>query len=64
MDEEKREVVKKLIRDTLAGAGDLDPSALPHRVKAQLAGQALGDKDIDAVIADLRAEIERETGRG
>lgn len=48
----KDEALKKLIRETVAKAGAIAPDDIPHRVKERLKGQATGDLDIDACIAE------------
>lgn len=48
----KDEALKKLIRETVANAGAIAPDDIPHRVKERLKGQATGDLDIDACIAE------------
>lgn len=53
---EKEEALKKLIRDTVASAGDLAPDEIPHRVKQRLKGQACGDLDVDAYIREAMKE--------
>lgn len=53
---EREAALKALIRDTIAGAGDLAPEAIPHRVKARLKGQATGVADLDRLIAEAIAE--------
>ena len=50
---DKEEAVKKLIRQTIASAGDEDPAALPHRVRERLKGQATGDIDVDAYVREV-----------
>ncbi len=51
-DKTREEALKKLIRDTVASAGALAPDEIPHRVKSRLKGQATGDLDVDACIAE------------
>jgi hypothetical protein len=55
------EAAKKLIRETIAAAGSLDPATIPHRVKERLKGQATGDLDVDDYIR--RALAEQKTKR-
>lgn len=54
--DERLKAVKALIRDTVASAGGIAPDAIPHRVKERLKGQALGDVDVDRLIAEALKE--------
>lgn len=53
---DKKEALKALIRQTIDAAGEEDPAAIPHRVRARLKGQATGDLDVDAVIREVMRE--------
>jgi hypothetical protein len=59
--DERRKALKALIRETVASAGGLAPDAIPHRVKERLKGQALGDIDVDRLIAEALKE-QRKSG--
>lgn len=56
---DREKALKALIRDTIAKAGKLPPEAIPHRVKTRLKNQAVGDADIDKLIAEALAEQKR-----
>lgn len=56
---DKEEAVKRLIRQTIESAGNVDPATLPHRVKQRLKDQATGDLDVDAYIRELLRERRR-----
>jgi hypothetical protein len=56
---DKNEALKRLIRDTIKAAGSSDPAHIPHRVKERLKGQATGDLDVDAYVAQLLKERDR-----
>ena len=56
---DREKALKALIRDTIAKAGKLPPEAIPHRVKTRLRNQAVGDADIDKLIAEALAEQRR-----
>lgn len=51
-DKEQRKMLKKLIADTVDSAGGLAPDEIPHRVRERLKDQALGDRDLEELIAD------------
>lgn len=53
---DREEALKALIRDTIAKAGKLPPEAIPHRVKTRLKDQAVGDVDVDKLIAEALAD--------
>ena len=53
--------LKALIRATIDAAGPIDPAALPSRVKERIKGQAVGELDVDAYIAEIIAETKRKT---
>ncbi|MGF1545372.1 MAG: hypothetical protein ACFB00_12920 [Parvularculaceae bacterium] len=63
MDQKEREALRKLVAETIAEAGEIDPSELPHRVKSKLVGRAIGERNLDKAIADAIAEIERREKR-
>jgi hypothetical protein len=48
--------LKKLIRDTVDAAGGLKPDEIPHKVKARLKGQAIGDLDVEGYLRDALNE--------
>ena len=54
------EALKALIRKTIKSAGEIDPAAIPSKVKARLKGQATGDLDVDAYIAEALAEAAKK----
>ncbi len=56
---DREKALKAIIRDTIAEAGDLPPEAIPHRVKTRLKNQAVGDADLDKLIAEALAEQKR-----
>jgi len=51
-DAAKDEALKKIIRDTVAGIGDIAPDEIPHKVKERIRGRVVGDLDIDAYISE------------
>ena len=56
----KEEALKALIRQTIDQSIDLAPEDIPHRVRQLVAGQAIGDLDIEAIIsAALKARRRR-----
>ena len=55
------EALKALIRKTIKSAGAIDPAAIPSKVKARLKGQATGDLDVDAYIAEALAEAKKKS---
>ena len=55
------EALKALIRKTIKSAGAIDPAAIPSRVKERLRGQATGDLDVDAYIAEALAEKSKKS---
>ena len=54
------EALKALIRKTIKSAGEIDPAAIPSKVRERLKGQATGDLDVDAYIAEALAEAARK----
>jgi hypothetical protein len=56
-DQEK--ALKALIRETIDAAVKTDPASVPHRVKERIKGQATGDLDIDAYVAEVMKERRR-----
>ena len=52
---DKKEALKKLIRDTIRAAGSLDPAEIPHHVREQLKAHGAGDADVDALIREVLA---------
>lgn len=50
------EALKALIRKTIRSAGELDPAAIPSRVKERLRGRATGDLDVDEYIREALAD--------
>lgn len=54
------EALKALIRKTIRSAGTIDPAVIPSKVKARLRGQATGDLDVEAYIAEVLAETKKE----
>lgn len=56
------EALKALIRKTIKSAGAIDPAAIPSKVKERLKGQATGDLDVDAYIAEALAEAKKKGG--
>lgn len=57
--ETREEALKKLIRDTIDAAGGVGPDEIPHKVKARLKGQAIGDLDVDGYVRDALKERKR-----
>lgn len=56
------EALKALIRKTIQSAGAIDPAAIPSKVKERLRGQATGDLDVEAYIAEALAETKKAKG--
>ena len=54
------DAVKSIIRATIASAGTSDPNELPFKVKERLRGQISGDIDIDQIIRDVLADINKK----
>lgn len=54
------EALKALIRKTIQSAGTLDPAAIPSKVKERLRGQAAGDLDVEAYIAEALEQTKKE----
>lgn len=50
------EALKALIRKTIKSAGEIDPAAIPSKVRERLKGQATGDLDVDAFVQEIIRE--------
>ena len=55
------DALKALIRKTIKSAGAIDPAAIPSKVRERLKGQATGDLDVDAYIAETLAEAKKKS---
>lgn len=59
-DSDRRKALKKLIADTVESAGGLAPEEIPHRVRERLKDQALGGRDVEALIAEALKDRDRK----
>jgi hypothetical protein len=48
-----KEALRRIIEATVSASGEPDPSTLPHQVRRRIEGQATGDIDVDAYIAEV-----------
>ena len=53
------EALKALIRKTIRSAGEIDPAAIPSKVKERLRGRATGDVDVDSYIREVLADVKK-----
>jgi len=53
---DKKEALKKLVRETIEGAGETPPDELPHRLRERLRAHAAGERELDEVIREVIAE--------
>ncbi len=64
LEDEKRRILKDMIKDAMGADGPLDPNALnpralPHRLRQRLEEQAGGDVDLDTLLEEVRRDITR-----
>lgn len=58
-DTDPAEAIRNIIRATVSAAGEPDPKTLPHLVRKRLEGQALGEVDVDAYVAEVMEELRK-----
>ena len=53
------EAIRNIIRATVSAAGEPDPATLPHLVRQRLGDHALGEKEIEAYVQEVLAEMRK-----
>ena len=53
------EAIRNIIRATVSAAGEPDPATLPHIVRQRLGDHAMGDKEVEAYVQEVLAEMRK-----
>ena len=53
------EAIRNIIRATVSAAGEPDPATLPHLVRQRLGDHAMGEKEVEAYVQEVLAEMRK-----
>lgn len=53
------EAIRNIIRATVSAAGEPDPATLPHLIRQRLGDHALGEKEVEAYVKEVMAEMRK-----